>query len=76
MAEINPRNAPIALILAGAIIISAVVSAYAYGQRADLFLATIVIIAFIIGFTAIVVGATLYYWDRQQHWQDRKEPHA
>ncbi len=69
MAEVNPRNAPIALILGGAIIISAVVSACAYGQRKDSFLTAIAIIGFIIGFVAIVVGAWLYYWDRKQHWK-------
>ncbi len=69
MAEINPRNTPIALVLAGAIIISAVVSAYAYGQHVDSFLTIIVAIAFLIGFVAIALGASLYYWERSKYYE-------
>lgn len=69
MAEINPRNTPIALVLAGAIIISAVVSAYAYGQRADSILTLLVVVGFIMGFISIVLGAGLYYWERDKYYE-------
>jgi hypothetical protein len=69
MTQVNPRTSPIALILAGAIIISAVVSAYAYGQHVDSFLTGIVTIAFVIGIVAILLGAYLYYWERSEYYR-------
>jgi hypothetical protein len=69
MSGINPRSAPIALILAGAIIISAMVSAYAYGQRTDSTLTLLVALGFVIGFISILVGAGLYYWERHEYYE-------
>jgi predicted lysophospholipase L1 biosynthesis ABC-type transport system permease subunit len=69
MAQVNPRTLPIALVLAGAIIMSVVVSAYAYGQRVDTFLTAIVVIAFLIGVIAILLGAYLYYWERSEYYK-------
>jgi hypothetical protein len=69
MTEISPRNTPIALVLAGAIIISAAISAYAYGQRVDTFLTVIVLVAFLTGVAAILLGAGLYYWERHEYYR-------
>jgi len=68
MADLNPRNAPIALILAGAIIISAALSAYAFGHVDDV-LTALVVVAFFIGAIAILLGAWLYYWERDKYYQ-------
>ena len=66
MAEINPRNTPIALVLAGAIIISAAISAYAYGKH-DMVLTVFVTVGFIIGLVSIIAGAWLEQWESEEH---------
>jgi len=58
--SVNARTLPIVLVLGGVVIISAAISAYAFGQRVDLVLNTIVAVAFIIGVVAILLGAGLY----------------
>ena len=69
MTEVNPRTLPIALVLGGAIIISAAISGYAFGQHADSVLTAIVAVAFSIGVVAILLGAGLYYWERNEYYK-------
>ena len=74
MAAVNPRTFPIALVLAGAIIISTSVYAYAFGQHTD-FLLTIVSAGMITGFCAILSSIPVYLWERKKYYEDRKEIH-
>ena len=69
MSSINPRTVPIALVLGGAIIVSAAFSAYAFGQRADSFLTIIVAFVALGGLVAILLGGYLYYWERSEYYR-------
>lgn len=73
--SVNARTLPIALVLAGAIIISTAVYAYAFGQHADSFLTSIIVIAILIGFIAIILGWSAYLWERDKYYKDRLEIH-
>jgi hypothetical protein len=70
MTEVNPRNAPIALILGGSIILGATIYAVLENaQRVDSTTLGILVFVFvIIGVTVIGLGAWLYYWNQKQHW--------
>ena len=69
MSNINARTLPIALVLGGALIISAVISAYAFGQHVDSFLTAIISVAFVLGLISILLGAGLYYWERSRYYE-------
>lgn len=69
LANINPRTTPIALALAGAIIISAALSAYAFGQHVDSFLTAIVVAVILVGAFSILLSAYLYYWERDRYFE-------
>jgi xanthine/uracil permease len=77
MTEINPRTTSIALILAGAIIISAAISSYAYVAvnmyaYRDSFLTSIVTGVIIIGLALALLGVFLYFWDRSHYWKHKR----
>jgi hypothetical protein len=78
--NISARTVPIALVLGGVAVICAAISAYAYAAvnlyaYRDSFLTSIVTVAIIIGVVSILLGAGLFYWEREKYYQDRKEIH-
>jgi len=72
MSNINPRTFPIALVLAGAIIISMAIYAYEFGQHADL---SMTIIFVLIGLFAILLAIPVYERERNMYYEDRKQIH-
>lgn len=75
MVDINPRTVPIALILGGASIIGIALYVYAFGQRVDSFLTTVVAVVVAIGLCAMLLAIPVYLWERDKYYQDRKEIH-
>jgi len=75
MVDINPRTFPIALVLGGSAIIIMAIYAYAFGQRVDSFLTTVVAVVVAIGLCAMLLGGVLYLWERDKYYQDRTKIH-
>jgi len=74
--SINARTVPIALVLGGVALITAALSSYAYVAvnlyaYRDSFLTSIVMFAFVIGVVTILLGAGLYFWERNKYYRDR-----
>jgi hypothetical protein len=72
MGNVNARTAPIAAILAGAIIISAGVYGYEFGTNPDALLTAIIVL---VGCISLISGLTAYLWERNKYYKDRLEPH-
>ena len=72
MSGINPRTFPIALVLAGAIVISIAIYAYAFGQHVDFFLTIILVV---IGLCAFLLAIPIYVWEKNKYYEDKKEIH-
>jgi len=72
MTETSPRTLPIALVLAGATVISVAVYGYEFGQHPDFGLTISLVL---LGFVAFLLGGVLYVWERDRYYKDRLEPH-
>ena len=75
MVDVNLRTGPIALILGGSAIIIMAIYAYAFGQRVDSFLTTVVAVVVAIGICVMLSAIPVYLWERDKYYQDRKEIH-
>jgi len=75
MVDINPRTVPIALILGGASIIAIALYVYAFGQRVDSFLTTVVTVVVAIGLGVILLAIPVYLWERNKYYEDRTKIH-
>lgn len=65
MANIEPRNFPIAAAVVAAIIIGSAFSGRAFGSLPDVY----VVLALIIGVIMIIIGSSLYFWDRKRYYE-------
>jgi hypothetical protein len=64
MVAVNPRSTPIALVIAGAIIMSAAISGKTYGNLSD----AIFEVVMFFGFLVILIAVVLYYWERKKYY--------
>ena len=65
LANMEPRSFPIATAIVAGIILSAALSGKAFGNLPDIY----VVLAVIVSIILIIVGASLYYWERQRFYE-------